>query len=311
MSKTKKPQDLPKPESRSDKQQKSLTGLMDSPVDPGGAVAALYNQGLTLTFTHVPTSYHVTFAAMLTSFDDSFNAEFQGTKVYGRMDQIAVYTGTTRLINFSFDIVANSQEDAFFNLGKISRLESFMYPAYDGDGKTGTNTISAAPLMRIKFGNLIQSSNNDGLLGYINVVNTAPNFEHGFLIEEDGAMYPKAYTMNITFNVLHEHELGWYKDGANWKWRGDKNGQYPYNNNLPDGDYWQRPAGSAPTLAEVNETNNQTNRPDDDQNADGASPDSKNRKADKIKQAKKLKAVGSAMNPMGFGRGGPYMTDGS
>jgi hypothetical protein len=299
MTKPIKPQDLPKPDSQSDKQQKSLQGLMDQPVDPGGAISALYGQGLTLTFTHVPTGYHVTFAAMLTSFDDSFNAEFQGTKVYGRMDQIAVYTGTTRLINFSFDIVANSQEDAYFNLGEISRLESFMYPAYDGSGETGTSTISAAPLMRIKFGNLIQGSNNEGLLGYINVVNTAPNFEHGFLIEEDGSIYPKAYTMNATFNVLHEHELGWYKDGPNWKWRGDKNGQYPYTNNLPDGAYFQRPAGSAPTMAELNATNNQTATPSTDATADGASPDSKNRKADKIKAAKKNKVTSSALTPGG------------
>ena len=298
MSNTKKPTDLPKPDSQADRQQKSLQGVLDVPNDRGGAISSLYNQGLRITFTHVPTSYSVTFAAMVTSFDDSFNAEFQGTKVYGRMDQIAVYTGTTRLINFSFDIVAEDQVDALFNLGKISRLESFMYPAYDGSGETGTSTISAAPLMRIKFGNLIQGSNAEGLLGYINVVNTAPNFEHGFVIDEEGKMYPKGYTMNITFNVLHEHELGWFKDGENWKWRGDKNGQYPYDRNLPHGAAFQTPPGQ-PSQAESNSTNNQSGTPSTDANADGVSPDSKNRKADKIKAAKKNKVTSSALTPQG------------
>ena len=98
MTKTKKPSELPKEGSKSAKDQKKLSRqqVLDTPVDT--ATAALFGQGLKITFTHVPTGYAVDFPAMITSFDDSFNAEFQGQKVYGRMDQIAVYTGTTRTI---------------------------------------------------------------------------------------------------------------------------------------------------------------------------------------------------------------------
>ena len=207
----KKSKDLPKQGTATDKEQKGNAGrILGTPQD--SAMAALFGQGIKIKFTHVPTSYEVEFPGMITSFDDSFNAQFQGTSVYGRMDQIAVYTGTTRLINFGFDIVCTTVDEAKQVLGRIGQLESFMYPAYDGDGSTGTSTISAAPLMRIKFGNLIQASGGKGLLGYINVVNTAPNFEAGFVVDKEGNMYPKAYALNVTFNVLHEHELGWYKD---------------------------------------------------------------------------------------------------
>tara|TARA_A100001515_G_scaffold24445_2_gene18847 strand:- start:6295 stop:7170 length:876 start_codon:yes stop_codon:yes gene_type:complete len=291
MAKTKKPTDLPKDGSKSDKQQKeqSLQQILDTPMD--SAMAALFGQGLKITFIHIPTGYAVDFPAMLTSFDDSFNAEYQGQKVYGRMDQIAVYTGTTRLLNFGFDIVATTPDEAIFNLGRLGRLESFMYPAYDGDGKTGTSTISAAPLMRVKFGNLIQNSNNDGLLGYINVVNTAPNFDHGFVIDEAGNMYPKAYSLNITFNVLHEHELGWYKDGENWKWRGDKKSQYPYDRSLPDGNSFQKPP-ELPADSDSSSTNNQGSTSNEGRTADGAKA-KKSKAKDKIDNSKRKKVLSS------------------
>tara|TARA_R100000315_G_C5225256_1_gene136429 strand:- start:619 stop:1491 length:873 start_codon:yes stop_codon:yes gene_type:complete len=290
MTKTKKAKDLPKEGSKSAKDQKKLAKklVLDTPHD--AAMAALFGQGLKITFTHVPTGYTVEFPAMVTSFDDSFNAEFQGQKVYGRMDQIAVYTGTTRLVNFGFDIIATTPEEAEQQLERLSRLESFMYPAYDGDGTTGTSTISAAPLMRIKFGNLIQSSNSEGLLGYVNVINTAPNFEHGFVIDASGKMYPKAYSLGVTFNVLHEHELGWYKDGDNWKWRGVKGSQYPYNRSLPEG---KVSSDSEPVdEKDSQKTNNQSSKADSGRTADGSKPKT-NAAKDKVTKAKGKKVLNS------------------
>ena len=290
MTKTKKASELPKEGSKSAKDQKKLSRqqVLDTPQDP--AMASLFGQGLKITFTHVPTGYSVDFPAMITSFDDSFNADFSGQKVYGRMDQIAVYAGTTRLINFGFDIIATTPEEAEGHLERLGRLESFMYPAYDGDGTTGTSTISAAPLMRIKLGNLIQSSNNEGLLGYINVINTAPNFEHGFVIDESGKIYPKAYTLGVTFNVLHEHELGWYKDGEDWKWRGVKGSQYPYNRSLPDGRVFTQPEPA--DEKDSQKTNNQGNKANTGRTADGAKAKTNPAKA-KVTKAKAKRVLNS------------------
>ena len=290
MTKTKKASELPKEGSKSAKDQKKTAKqkVLQAPQD--SAMAALFGQGLKISFIHIPTGYSVEFPALITSFDDSFNAEYQGEKVYGRMDQIAVYTGTTRLINFGFDIVATTPEEAETHLERISLLESFMYPAYDGDGTTGTSTISAAPLLRIKFGNLIQSSNSEGLLGYVNVVNTAPNFDHGFVIDASGKMYPKAYSLNLTFNVLHEHELGWYKDGEDWKWRGTKGATFPYDRSLPDGNKSEE--AEATDDKESQGTNNQDDKSDSGRTADGAKPKPGPAK-DKVKKAKSKKVLNS------------------
>ena len=288
----KKPKDLPKQGSTTDKEQKAATGIaIDVPHD--SAMAALFNQGIKIKFTHVPTGYEVEFPGMLTSFDDSFNANFSGTPVYGRMDQIAVYTGTTRLINFGFDIVCTTVDEAKQVLGRIGQLESFMYPAYDGDGSTGTSTISAAPLLRIKFGNLIQASSGQGLLGYANVVNTAPNFDSGFVVDKEGKMYPKAYTLNITFNVLHEHELGWHKSGESWKWRGDKSARFPYDRNLPDGQTTNNTKKAA-TKQESKDTNTSKTQPKNASNEDGASPDNKSRTGQKVTAAKHNRMMADA-----------------
>ena len=188
-----------------------------------------------ITITHVPTSKNVTFPGALQSFDDSFTANFQGTPVYGRMDDIISYQSTKRSINFSFDLMAASDLEAEENLLKISELQSFLYPAYEGGPKSSVTTIQAPPLLRITFSNLIRSSaSGKGLLGYLNTVQNAPDFGAGFVTDSAGNIYPKKYTVNLSFTVTHEHELGWYRDKEGWKWRGDNN-KFPYDQELSVG----------------------------------------------------------------------------
>ena len=69
------------------------------------------------------------------------------------------------------------------------------------------------------------------MLGYLNTVQNAPDFEAGFVTDQFGSIYPKKYTINLSFTVLHEHELGWYKDKSGWRWRGDSN-DFPYDQEL-------------------------------------------------------------------------------
>ena len=203
----------------------------EASTDPTISVMARYDIG----FTHVPTNKSVTFPGAMQSYDDSFTANFQGTAVYGRMDDIVSYQSTKRSINFSFDVMASSDLDAKKNLEKLSTLQSFLYPSYEGGPEASVTTIQAPPLIRVSFTNLIKSNaTNKGLLGYVNTVQNAPDFEAGFVTDKDGNMYPKKYTINLAFTVLHEHELGWYKDGLAWKWRGDKN-EFPYDRELSVG----------------------------------------------------------------------------
>jgi len=59
------------------------------------------------------------------------------------------------------------------------------------------------------------------LLGWVDGFNITPSMEMGFFID-NLKQYPKVYTMSCTFNVLHEHDLGyntqgWIAGNDNWK----------------------------------------------------------------------------------------------
>ena len=90
----------------------------------------------------------------------------------------------------------------------------------------GINTthISGPPLMKIRFMNLIKNSRISadttgaaaqftGLLGYVGGFSTAPMLDVGFIEDRNGNIYPKSYQVTCTFTVLHEHDLGWDREG--------------------------------------------------------------------------------------------------
>jgi len=217
-----------------DTQEKQRPAGTPSNTSGQAEIAAMKNYDILIT--HVPTNKSINFPGALQSFDDSFTANFQGTSVYGKMDDIISYQGTKRSINFSFDLIAASDLEAKENLGKISELQSYLYPSFEGGKNSSVTTIQAPPLLRIFFSNLIRSSVSGmrGLMGYLNTVQNAPDFEAGFVTDDAGNIYPKKYTINLSFTVVHEHELGWYKDKKGWQWRGDKN-NFPCDQELPVG----------------------------------------------------------------------------
>ena len=118
------------------------------------------------------------------------------------------------------------------------------------------------PLMRIKFGNLIQDARNGGgLLGYVRGINFDPVMDAGmFMLSGDvndsarvvtarggqlttnervdifensiqksitpPSYYPKAVNLSIDFTVLHEHPLGFDQDNQPRSGAGPES--YPY-----------------------------------------------------------------------------------
>ena len=70
--------------------------------------------------------------------------------------------------------------------------------------------LSKAPLIRLKFANLINDSvkpAGEGLLGYVGNLNINPTLDMG-MFTENKKLYPKVYSLSIDFTVLHEHDLG-------------------------------------------------------------------------------------------------------
>ena len=149
----------------------------------------------------------------------------------------------------------------------MEHLIAHMYPSYTIDGD-GVNTMSAYPLLKVKFANLIKNANfrinklnafKAGLACWMDSVSFTPDLEAGFHHPPGGAVIhsspksvyegyngkygnnqsnpnkshtfiPKAFDFQCTLQVVHEHKLGW----DSHKWLGgkgsadEKNTAFPY-----------------------------------------------------------------------------------
>jgi len=191
----------------------------------------LRRKGHELEFLFIPTGglnesqqLTVKFYAFLNQFEDQYAAEWTPDKVYGRMDPIATYQGTTRTISLGWAVPAYSNEEAKDNLLKMSKLISMCYPVYGAQESSvrSAGQISGAPLIKLKFANLIRGMSNsdganNGLLGWIDGIVFKPNLDAGFYDPGANELYPKQIDLSCQFHALHEHALGWEKntkDGA-------------------------------------------------------------------------------------------------
>ena len=179
---------------------------------------------------HIPTGQKISFEGFVTQFSDTYTAQWNEEQVYGRMDPLATYQGTKRNITLGFDIPADSKVMATHNMKMIQKLIQFMYPVYDSGDLSTQNVLSAAPLLTLKWTNLISSVNNEGqeLVGYINgPISYAPDVSDGGFMrgevikhefDDKGEListsairnyFPKKISMSFNFTVLHTHLLGW------------------------------------------------------------------------------------------------------
>jgi hypothetical protein len=204
--------------------------------DPVRALAA--GKKAILAFTHVPTKSYVDFPALVKSFSDSFKSNWKSEPVYGRMDPIAIFQNTERTISITWDVIAASNEEARHNTYRVDKLIQMLYPTYEEIGQA--NSISASPLIRFNYMNLIQAPtpsaiqstgelldtvvesftssgtntilNTTGLLGYFDGFDYTPDYETPFadgIPEPGNVIYPMRVEMKATFHVLHEVPPGW------------------------------------------------------------------------------------------------------
>jgi len=119
-------------------------------------------------FHDVRTNEIVSFHAFLTSLGDSYTASYDSTDAFGRVEPIKSYKSTTRKIDVGFQIAALSPEDFDYMWLKINKLTSLVYPQFT-QGKIAdtqnykvtvpfSQQIAAAPLVRLRVGDLVQSN---------------------------------------------------------------------------------------------------------------------------------------------------------
>lgn len=172
---------------------------------------------------HLPSGRNVAFKALLNDIGDSYKQNWNSESLYGRMDQLHTFINTTRTMSLSFRVAAASLEEAIYNLNKQNLLTAFQYPSYSfipSQGYGNANTLSAGPLVKIKFANILCDANNpngseaktSGLLGKMSGIQFKPLLDFG-MFNTNGQMFPKIHDLSFDFEVLHQHGLGWGADG--------------------------------------------------------------------------------------------------
>ncbi len=189
---------------------------------PGSYRKELENKwGWQIKFTHVLTGAHETFQSILTDYTDTFTSNWGNEQIYGRMDPLYTFQNTTRAVSLSWDVVSDDVAEAESNLGKFQNLVQMLYPTYKNDN--GIKTMDGAPLVRVKFTNLLQDAatagngvtSQKGLLGVIKGgLSFNPNLEVGVVTSRTGVIIPKIYSVTCQIGVLHEHDLGYI--GNQW-----------------------------------------------------------------------------------------------
>lgn len=173
------------------------------------------------------------FDPFITNYSDNWTSDWNSEHVFGRSDPIYTWKSTGRSISLGFKTVAASFKEAYSNMCNIQRLQKMLYPYYYAPGSGLATTIAKAPLIRLRWANLIMNNKNanvnngsdhhddgtfynhddrleNGLLGVIKSLSCTPDLDEG-MIEGPGAgvLYPKVWNISLSFGVLHENILGW------------------------------------------------------------------------------------------------------
>jgi len=185
-------------------------------------------------FQHVSSKQSVKFYGIITNLQDSFRSTWTEQTAYGRVDPIPTWQSTQRQISLGFTILSEDDEVGNLNMRDISSLVNMLYPTYDGK-ENRASTLSAAPLIKLKFNNLVTNAagtrnsigadvSEDGLYGYINGgISVVHDIDAGYLTPKPGVLIPRQVSVNFNFTVLHTHELGWTTAGET-----RTNGSFPY-----------------------------------------------------------------------------------
>ena len=172
-------------------------------------------------------------------------------------------------MSLSFNLPASGVSKALDNLNNLSWLLASLYPTYKDT--VNANSVAASPLHRVRYGNLICSSTNDGqgLLCVLNGVTVTHDHTYGFVSvnpknmgssfanvaarvlddagfknhvgENKKFIIPKVMKLTLGLDVVHDHPLGW--DFYTGQFRGGRTAKsYPYDFGL------MRDPGDSPSV---------------------------------------------------------------
>lgn len=121
-------------------------------------------------FHDLRTNEMVGFHAFLASLNDDYTANYERADGYGRVEPVRIYKQTERRVAMSFYVIATSELDFEDMWVKLNKLITLLYPQYtqgvqlsDPSGQYTftqpfSQLIGAAPLVRIRLGDLLRSN---------------------------------------------------------------------------------------------------------------------------------------------------------
>ena len=171
---------------------------------------AARSKGQVLKVVHLPSNRSITVAAFVDSWNDSYTSNWNREQVYGRMDPIQNFQNTQRSISVSFNLVAAFKQEAKRNLHAVSQMVQFLYPSYQNlsDGIMNGYAISGAPVLSVKYMNLISGQGGSALAGTMDGLDHSFDLDAGFF-EEASQVYPKVLKLSFTFHPMHQHTQGY------------------------------------------------------------------------------------------------------
>ena len=139
---------------------------------------------------------YVYFRAYLDSFNDNFSSEWAGTKYIGRADDLYIYNGFSREINFDFKIAALTQKELIPLYEKLNFLVSTTAPSYDTDG-----TFMRGVFNRITIGDYLQN-----VPGFFKNINLTWDKSYPWQIEDQDEALKNPTVLNIstTYQPVHD-----------------------------------------------------------------------------------------------------------
>ena len=187
------------------------------------------------------SGYVVELKGAFSDIQMNWNSNWNEENVYGRLDPIPTYSGTTRDISLSVELIAPERQtalDASMSLANLQALQviaNMCYPAYDinpnDDLSYDSATLKAAPLLGIKMANIICSSDNGYLKAYMksfSITHQAKGlYELGVTENVSGTeqtIFYKRMTVNFSFGILHDENVGHRSDGRPF----DLENRYPF-----------------------------------------------------------------------------------
>ena len=170
-----------------------------------------YKDFIKFKFHDVVNNKPLIFRAILSGISDSVTPEWSGTRYVGRPDQVYIYQGAERKLNFNFEIYPKTKQEFPVLLEKLNYLVGLCYPTYT------ENHRMIAPFMNLTIGDMFK--NSPGFLDSLSIeVNDTSTWEM-----QEGLQFPKHITCTCSFTYIgryqpstlgKHYELNWLQDNG-------------------------------------------------------------------------------------------------